>query len=305
MLALADALPDRVTAGWNQFLCTAARRRRPAHAAPSVSLLDLPARRPRRDAGRRRLRRARLHRHAGVMRSPDMEMFELSTPHFMDYYEYLPDSAGAGEWRGGYGTRSSWRFYGERRARRRRSATTAPPRAPIPAPGLFGGEPAGLNELRLTLPDGTVRDWGSKEIVHDIPPGTVCDRPQRRRRRLRRPAAPRPAARARRGARRPADAGKARARSTASPCADGASGYDEAETARLRGGGGAMSYRLGIDVGGTFTDFLLLGDDVAARAQDELDPRRPVASASSRGLAEIAGAARLRRSRALHRRASS
>ena len=40
----------------------------------------------------------------GSMRSPDMEMFELSTPHFMEYYEYLPDSAGAGEWRGGLGT---------------------------------------------------------------------------------------------------------------------------------------------------------------------------------------------------------
>ena len=31
----------------------------------------------------------------GSMRSPDMEMFELSTPHFMNYYELMPDSAGA------------------------------------------------------------------------------------------------------------------------------------------------------------------------------------------------------------------
>ena len=48
----------------------------------------------------------------GSMRSPDMEMFELSTPHFMEQYEYLADSAGAGEWRGGLGTVSRWRFYG-------------------------------------------------------------------------------------------------------------------------------------------------------------------------------------------------
>ena len=43
-----------------------------------------------------------------------------------------------------------------------------------------------------------------------------------------------------------------------------------------------MSYRLGIDVGGTFTDFLLLGDDDAAGAQDELDARRPVARLRAR-----------------------
>ena len=71
----------------------------------------------------------------GSMRSPDMEMFELSTPHLVHYCEYLPDSAGAGEWRGGYGTRSSWTFYGEResghddrrrrRGRGRRSAARA------------------------------------------------------------------------------------------------------------------------------------------------------------------------------------
>src|SRR4029453_2940927 len=49
----------------------------------------------------------------GSMRSPDPELFELSSPHFMLEYEYLQDSAGAGEWRGGLGTRSSWRIDGE------------------------------------------------------------------------------------------------------------------------------------------------------------------------------------------------
>jgi N-methylhydantoinase B len=107
------------------------------------------------------------------MRSPDMEMFELSTPHFMNYYELMPDSAGAGEWRGGYGTRSSWRFYGEQELGVTIGDDVAAEGAD-PAPGLFGGDPGGLNELHLHLPDGTVKAWGSKEIVYDIPPGTVC-----------------------------------------------------------------------------------------------------------------------------------
>jgi N-methylhydantoinase B len=32
-----------------------------------------------------------------------------------------------------------------------------------------------LNELRLRLPDGRTRVWGSKEIIEHIPPGTVCE----------------------------------------------------------------------------------------------------------------------------------
>src|SRR5262249_56225421 len=45
MLALADALPDRVTAGWNQLLCTPLPGVDPRTQAPSVSpSLFLPGR---------------------------------------------------------------------------------------------------------------------------------------------------------------------------------------------------------------------------------------------------------------------
>ena len=49
-----------------------------------------------------------------------------------------------------------------------------------------------------------------------------------------------------------------------------------------------MSYRLGIDVGGTFTDFLVLGRRRPARAQDELDARTTRREGFVRGLEEIA-----------------
>ena len=65
MRALADVLPDRVTAGWNQYLCTALSAIDPRTNAALGVADDLPARRPGRDARRRRLRRARLHGHAG------------------------------------------------------------------------------------------------------------------------------------------------------------------------------------------------------------------------------------------------
>jgi N-methylhydantoinase B len=174
MLALADALPDRVTAGWNQLLCTALAGVDPRTDAPTVSLSIFMRGGPGAMKGADGFDALGFSGTPGSMRSPDMEMFELSSPHFMEQYEYLPDSAGAGEWRGGLGTVSRWRFYGIGELGVTIGDDVAAEGAD-PAPGLFGGESAGLNELRLHYPDGTVKEWGSKEIVFDIPEGTVCE----------------------------------------------------------------------------------------------------------------------------------
>jgi N-methylhydantoinase B len=107
------------------------------------------------------------------MKAQDMEIFELSTPHHVEYLELDPDSAGAGQWRGGYGTRSRFRFLGEG-VRGSTLGDDSAAEGAVPGQGLFGGHDGGLNTLRLTLPDGTVRDWGSKEAVA-IPTGTLCD----------------------------------------------------------------------------------------------------------------------------------
>jgi N-methylhydantoinase B len=173
MLALAEPLPDRVTAGWNQLLCTTLAAVDPRTSAPSVSLSVFMRGGPGAMRGADGFDALGFSGTPGSMRSPDMEMFEISSPHLMEYYEYLPDSAGAGEWRGGLGTTSSWRFYGLDELGVTIGDDAASEGAD-PAPGLFGGEPAGLNELELVYPDGTVKQWGSKEIVHGIPPGTVC-----------------------------------------------------------------------------------------------------------------------------------
>jgi N-methylhydantoinase B len=173
MLALAEALPDRVTAGWNQLLCTTLAGIDPRTGAPSVSLSIFMRGGPGGMKGTDGYDALGFSGTPGSMRSPDMEMFELSSPHFMEQYEYLPDSAGAGEWRGGLGTVSRWRFYGLGELGVTIGDDCASEGAD-PAPGLFGGEPAGLNELELHYPDGTVRNWGSKEIVHEIPVDTLC-----------------------------------------------------------------------------------------------------------------------------------
>jgi N-methylhydantoinase B len=174
MMALAEALPDRVTAGWNQLLCTALAGVDPRTSAPFVTLTVFQRGGPGAMKGADGYDALGFTGTPGSMRSPDMEMLELSSPQTMRYYEYLPDSAGAGEWRGGYGTRSAWTTYGEDELGVTIGDDAASEGAD-PAPGLFGGEPAGLNELRLHYPDGTVKEWGSKEIVFGIPPGTLVE----------------------------------------------------------------------------------------------------------------------------------
>lgn len=173
-MALAPALPDRVTAGWNQLLCTVLACIDPRTRAPSVTLTIFQRGGPGAMQGADGFDALGFTGTPGSMRSPDMEMFELSSPHEMLEYEYLPDSAGAGEWRGGYGTRSRWRCYGEDELGVTIGDDVRAEGAQ-PAPGLFGGEPGGLNELTLRFPDGSARQWGSKEIIYPIPVGTVCE----------------------------------------------------------------------------------------------------------------------------------
>ena len=203
MRALADVLPDRVTAGWNQFLCTALSAIDPRTGQPSVSLTIFQRGGPGAMRGADGYDALGFTGTPGSMRSPDMEMFELSTPHLVHYCEYLPDSAGHGEWRGGYGTRSSWTFYGEDEAGttigddvaaegadpRRGPVRRRAGRAQRAAPALPGRQHARL---------GLQGDHRAHPARDRLRVG------QRRRRRVRRRAPPRPGARARRGARRPA-----------------------------------------------------------------------------------------------------
>jgi N-methylhydantoinase B len=171
MMALKDALPDRVTAGWNQFLCTALNGIDPRSEEPFVMFTVFQRNGPGAMRGHDGWDAFGFTGTAGQMRAPDPEMFELTTPHFMEYCELLPDSAGAGQWRGGLGTRSAWHILGHHEM----GVTIGDDlvhEGATPAPGLFGGLDAGLNTLRIEYPDGRRADWGSKEIVESLPEGT-------------------------------------------------------------------------------------------------------------------------------------
>ncbi len=173
MMALAEPLADRVCAGWNQFLPAAVSGIDPRTGSVFVDFLLFSRGGSGAMKGTDGYDGLGFTGTPGSMKSQDMEIFELSTPHHVEYVELDPDSAGAGRWRGGYGTRTRFRFEGEQ-VRGSTLGDDSAAEGAAPARGLFGGHDGKLNVLRLTLPDGTQRDWGSKEAVM-IPRGTICE----------------------------------------------------------------------------------------------------------------------------------
>jgi N-methylhydantoinase B len=169
--ALSKALPNRVTAGWNRMLALAVSGHDPRVNRPYVDILFNALK-----GGSGATMGYDGYDHIGLINcaggilAQDPEMFELQTPNIIVKHEYAPDSAGPGRWRGGLGVETIIRFEGENskgvvfgdgideKAR---------------AFGLFGGKQGGINEMEFSFPDGKSHKPQSKELIADIPSGTV------------------------------------------------------------------------------------------------------------------------------------
>jgi N-methylhydantoinase B len=108
-------------------------------------------------------------RAGGSLEGEDNEMFEVGNPYLrLRKHELLPDSAGAGQWRGGLGVETVIELGGEEQM-----IAAYGDRLTEEPWGLFGGLPGTLSRMEVTLPDGTVRHVVSKDLVDGIPPGSV------------------------------------------------------------------------------------------------------------------------------------
>jgi N-methylhydantoinase B len=169
--AFAKALPQKVTAGWNRFLGFAVSGHDPRHDRPYVDILFLSLK-----GGSGATAGADGYDHIGLINcaggilAQDYEMFEIHDPHFLVKHEYLPDSAGAGCWRGGLGVETEFVMRGENVTG---VAFGDGVEEEARAFGFFGGGSGSLNSITLTYPDGAQRGAKSKEIIRGIPPGTV------------------------------------------------------------------------------------------------------------------------------------
>lgn len=83
---------------------------------------------------------------AGGLRAPDPELHELVNPYTVLTYEFWPDSAGAGEWRGGLGTVYRWRVDAEGISAANFGGGNRAETVPF---GLQGGQAAPQHQLRL------------------------------------------------------------------------------------------------------------------------------------------------------------
>ena len=167
--ALAPAVADRVTAGWNHLLCSLTTGIDPRKKDKYVDICFMGLK-----GGSGALRGVDGYDHIGMIDASgglldqDYEMFEQQTPHRLVRHEYLCDSAGPGQWRGGLGVETIFEIgadgtqlviFGDGDVE--------------PAFGIQGGKDGSLNSIRLRYPDGREHLPLSLDLITDVAKGTV------------------------------------------------------------------------------------------------------------------------------------
>jgi N-methylhydantoinase B len=167
--ALAPVIPERVTAGWNQLLCSLSTGVDPRKNDTYVDICFMGLK-----GGSGAMKGTDGYDHIGMIDASggvldqDYEMFEQQTPHLLVKHEYLPDSAGAGRWRGGLGVETRILLRGEGT-----QLVTFGDGDVEPAFGVFGGGPGSLNYIELQRPDGEIYRCTSKDLVTGVSDGTL------------------------------------------------------------------------------------------------------------------------------------
>src|SRR5205085_9950037 len=99
------------------------------------------------------------------MMNTHIEILEMSFPLRVEEYALVPDSGGAGRWRGGLGARRVWRVLDHEA-----HAAVCCERSLTPPFGLAGGGDGGAMRLWLELPGGGRQHLHSKGAFR-VPPG--------------------------------------------------------------------------------------------------------------------------------------
>jgi len=167
--ALAPVIPDRVTAGWNQLLCSLTTGTDPRKDDTYVDICFMGLK-----GGSGAMEGTDGYDHIGMIDASggvldqDYEMFEQQTPHLLVKHQLLADSAGAGRWRGGLGVETRILLRGEGT-----QLVTFGDGDVEPAFGVFGGGRGSLNYIELQRPDGETYRCTSKDLVAGVPSGTL------------------------------------------------------------------------------------------------------------------------------------
>jgi len=167
--ALAPVIPERVTAGWNNLLCSLSSGHDPRRDDTYVDILFMGLK-----GGSGATSDCDGYDHIGMIDASgglldqDYEMFEQQTPHVLERHEFLADSAGAGRCRGGLGVETRYRIGGDDT-----QIVVFGDGDVEPAFGLQGGGNGSLNKIELHDANGSVTRTKSKDIVENVAAGTT------------------------------------------------------------------------------------------------------------------------------------
>jgi len=145
-LALAEAAPTRVDACWSRWCAPASMGFNPRTGRPFADIHFMSKGGGGASYGLDGWDHMGTVICAGGLRAPDPELHELATPYTVLQYEFWPDSAGAGQWRGGMGTVYRWRVETDDIEVANFGGGNRPETAPY---GLAGGHPAPPHQLFL------------------------------------------------------------------------------------------------------------------------------------------------------------
>jgi len=169
MRALSPVIPDRVTAEWDELLCSLTTGIDPRKNEPYVDICFMGLK-----GGSGAIKGCDGYDHIGMIDASggvldqDYEMFEQQTPHLLLTHEYWPDSAGAGQWRGGLGVITKFVIGSDDT-----TLVTFGDGDVEPAHGVHGGKDGTLNKIMITYPDGKEYVCTSKDLITGVPKGTI------------------------------------------------------------------------------------------------------------------------------------
>jgi N-methylhydantoinase B len=168
-VALAQAVPERVDAAWARWCAPATMGFNPRTGRPFGDIHFMCKGGAGASHGMDGWDHLGTVVCAGGLRSPDPELHELVDPYTVLQYEFWPDSAGAGEWRGGLGTIYTFRVDAPGIAASNFGGGNRPETAPF---GLQGGHAAPPHVLRLRKASGEEVEVDS-EAFYELDEGDV------------------------------------------------------------------------------------------------------------------------------------
>jgi len=151
--ALAQALPDRATAGWAYWFSPSSAGMNPRRKQPFADIHFLCVPGTGATYGYDGWDHGGNITTLGALRALDPELHEVISPYTVLQYEINPDSGGPGRWRGGHGVIARWRVETENIRWANWGNGTTPPTAAF---GIYGGKAGKPHFAQFIRRDGTV-----------------------------------------------------------------------------------------------------------------------------------------------------